>query len=347
MNKKNLFSLLPLVVMVMLTISLFSCGGDDDNSPNGGGSYDLVDGVHVNPQKLLALDVYKGENAKSKIHFDMSYDAKGRLTDVIASVYRTLSDGNTQTDKAKILSIDYDLRFIEYYHKEKYSYNSTTHGYDVTPVYERAFFNLNSNGYIATLDNCELSYNNDGYLVGKKDSKTMWTFAYGENDVIKYMVERLKTGNIDIYFSVDAARAFCHDILSGKLCKLAQREKERCAKSGEQYPKEVYISPLGGTTEEKAKERNLRTDGKAISRLFKLSPGSKADFVFTAEQRPGHTDKNKGIIIPEGGKPEVLIRVSCTKEQLKELALALQEHMLAFTTSQYVHNGYARQQKKK
>ena len=154
-------------------------------------------------------------------------------------------------------------------------------------------------------------------------------------------------GNIDIYFSVDAARAFCHDILSGKLCKLAQREKERCAKSGEQYPKEVYISPLGGTTEEKAKERNLRTDGKAISRLFKLSPGSKADFVFTAEQRPGHTDKNKGIIIPEGGKPEVLIRVSCTKEQLKELALALQEHMLAFTTSQYVHNGFARQQKKK
>lgn len=201
MNKKNLFSLLPLVVMVMLTISLFSCGGDDDNSPNGGGSYDLVDGVHVNPQKLLALDVYKGENAKSKIHFDMSYDAKGRLTDVIASVYRTLSDGNTQTEKAKILSIDYDLRFIEYYHKEKYSYNSTTHGYDVTPVYERAFFNLNSNGYIATLDNCELSYNNDGYLVGKKDSKTMWTFAYGENDVIKYMVERLKTGNIDIYYT--------------------------------------------------------------------------------------------------------------------------------------------------
>ena len=201
MNKKNLFSLLPLVVMVMLTISLFSCGGDDDNSPNGGGSYDLVDGVHVNPQKLLALDVYKGENAKSKIHFDMSYDAKGRLTDVIASVYRTLSDGNTQTDKAKILSIDYDLRFIEYYHKEKYSYNSTTHGYDVTPVYERAFFNLNSNGYIATLDNCELSYNNNGYLVGKKDSKTMWTFAYGENDVIKYMVERLKTGNIDIYYT--------------------------------------------------------------------------------------------------------------------------------------------------
>lgn len=185
----------------MLTISLFSCGGDDDNSPNGGGSYDLVDGVHVNPQKLLALDVYKGENAKSKIHFDMSYDAKGRLTDVIASVYRTLSDGNTQTDKAKILSIDYDLRFIEYYHKEKYSYNSTTHGYDVTPVYERAFFNLNSNGYIATLDNCELSYNNNGYLVGKKDSKTMWTFAYGENDVIKYMVERLKTGNIDIYYT--------------------------------------------------------------------------------------------------------------------------------------------------
>ena len=185
----------------MLTISLFSCGGDDDNSPNGGGSYDLVDGVYVNPQKLLALDVYKGENAKSKIHFDMSYDAKGRLTDVIASVYRTLSDGNTQTEKAKILSIDYDLRFIEYYHKEKYSYNSTTHGYDVTPVYERAFFNLNSNGYIATLDNCELSYNNDGYLVGKKDSKTMWTFAYGENDVIKYMVERLKTGNIDIYYT--------------------------------------------------------------------------------------------------------------------------------------------------
>jgi hypothetical protein len=201
MNKKNLFSLLPLVVMVMLTISLFSCGGDDDNSPNGGGSYGLVDGVHVNPQKLLALDVYKGENANSKIHFDMSYDAKGRLTDVIASVYRTYYNGKTQTENLKMLSIDYDLRFIEYYHKDDYIYNSTTKEYDLTPVYERAFFNLNSKGYIATLDNCELSYNNEGYLVGTKYTKTMWTFAYGENDVIKCMVEKLKTGNIDIYYT--------------------------------------------------------------------------------------------------------------------------------------------------
>ena len=150
--------------------------------------------------------------------------------------------------------------------------------------------------------------------------------------------------NIDIYLDVDEARAFCHDILSGKVIKLAQIEKNRCATNGEQYPKEIYTSPLGGTSEEKAKARNLRTDGKAISRLFKLSPGSKADFVFTAEQRPGHTDKEKGLIIPEGGKPEALIRVSCTKEQLKKLALALQEHILAFTTAKYVHNGYARQE---
>lgn len=147
-------------------------------------------------------------------------------------------------------------------------------------------------------------------------------------------------GSIDIYMDTAEALALANEILSGKIPKLAAAEKAK----GEQYPKEVYTSPLGGVNEEKAKERFNRTDGKAISRCFKLAPGAKADFVFTAEQRPGHTDQKSKIIVPEGGRPEAQIRVACTAHDLKKFALMIQMHIQAYYAAKYGSNGYARQE---
>lgn len=148
-------------------------------------------------------------------------------------------------------------------------------------------------------------------------------------------------GNIDIYLDAGEALAFAQEVLSGKIPTQAVREKKRCNKEKAQYPNAVYFSPLGGISEENAKKRNLRTDGKAISRQFNFAPGAKADFVFTAIQKPGHTDTKTKLIIPEkNSKPEILIRVACSARDLKILALMLQTHIQAFYTAKYATGGY-------
>ncbi len=76
--------------------------------------------------------------------------------------------------------------------------------------------------------------------------------------------------SVDCYMGLEESLIFCQDVLSGKLPKMAAKEKAK----GEQYPKAVWHSPLGGVNEQKAKERNLRSDGKAISRCFNIAPGA-------------------------------------------------------------------------
>ena len=139
--------------------------------------------------------------------------------------------------------------------------------------------------------------------------------------------------SMDVFMNISDALLFANDILSGRIPALAANEKAK----GAQYPQPVWKSTLGGVNEEKAKERGLRTDGKAISRLFTLSPGSRQPFVFTAEQRPGNTD-DKGLIVPEyKGKPEIQIRVPCSDEDLKKLALEIQSHVQAYRAAQYAN----------
>lgn len=142
--------------------------------------------------------------------------------------------------------------------------------------------------------------------------------------------------SLDIYMDMDDALLFANDVLSGRIPTLAEHE---CAK-GAQYPKAVWSTRLGGVNEEKAKARGLRTDGKAISRLFNLAPGSRQPFVFTAEQRPGKTD-DKGLIQPEySGRPEVQIRVACSADDLKRLAISIQSNINAYRAAQYANKEF-------
>lgn len=193
--KTKIWSILFLVAMTLQL--MVACGGDDNGGSNGGGPSNIVDGVHVNSRKLLSLDFYKNDNSKGKFHYAMSYDSKGRLSKIDATYYYE-NNGETKSEDYKFLTIDYDLNFIEYF-DDKYTYNSTTGKSERKDG--RVFFSLNNKGFISTLGNCELSYDNNGYLVGASTVKDMWTFAYSDGDVIKYMVETLKNGNIGIYYT--------------------------------------------------------------------------------------------------------------------------------------------------
>lgn len=187
-----------ILCMAICCVCLTSCGGGDDNGSSSGGSSTnggsssgggsgstIVDGVHVNPRKLLTLDLYKQDKTDEKIHFAMSYDSKGRLSKI------NVTTGEWSTE---LLNIDYDLNLI-----------STNKAYSLRSIFyseakERYPFSLNKYGFISSLSNCEFSYNDDGYLIGTNTVNDMWTFAYNEGEIIKYMVETLKTGNVQIYY---------------------------------------------------------------------------------------------------------------------------------------------------
>lgn len=121
-------------------------------------------------------------------------------------------------------------------------------------------------------------------------------------------------GKVKIYMEIFQAAAFSGDILSGRIAGLAEISKKNAAKAGEKYPKSVY-SLLGGT----AAKNTL--NHQAISRQFKLSPGSVKPYVMEAISGPGVEQQN-GLITPSG-KPDVTIRVPLEIDKLKELAHAL------------------------
>lgn len=146
--------------------------------------------------------------------------------------------------------------------------------------------------------------------------------------------------NIDIFMSFGDSLALANDILSGKICKLAQKSRKDAAEKNLKYPADIYKSRLGGVAEEKAKERKLRTDGKAISRYFSIAPGSKFDFVFTAYQQAGKSADN-GLIVPEGN-PEIIIRVGCNAPDIKNFALLLQSHINGYISAQYATHSYSK-----
>lgn len=146
------------------------------------------------------------------------------------------------------------------------------------------------------------------------------------------------TQTVDIYVNVEEMLVLCNDILSGKIASLADIER----KKGASYPNPVWDS-MGGISAEKAKEKGLRTDGKALSRVIKLSPGSKQPFVLTAESGAGEQNE-KGLIVPRfGTKPDNRVIVALNANQLKQLALLTQMHIASYTTSQYQSGAYLKE----
>lgn len=152
-------------------------------------------------------------------------------------------------------------------------------------------------------------------------------------------------GEIPMYMDLEEAMVFCHDIVSGKIPQLAKIEKDKGAK----YPKEVY-KKQGGTSAARLKASNKsRPDGMAESRVMKLSPGAKADFMLTAEKGKGEENAT-GLIVQKS--TEASVRVPFSADDLKKLALVLQNNIQAYTIARYVDgsamtNPYQQAQKAK
>lgn len=152
-------------------------------------------------------------------------------------------------------------------------------------------------------------------------------------------ITKKRLDSIDIYVSFEDMRVFCNDIVSGKIPMQCEESKKQARESGSKYPKEVWMN-MGGTDEEKCKTRKLRTDGKAISRVLKFSPGSSQPFIFQAEQGVGESN-TKGLIVPRyGTKPDKLIRVPCTPLVLKQFALLTIDFMQSWITYQFISGAY-------
>lgn len=83
----------------------------------------------------------------------------------------------------------------------------------------------------------------------------------------------------------------------------------------------------------------MRTDGKALSRYFKIGAGSKSEIIFTAESRAGHSN-DKGLIVPEKGKAELTIRVPMGYKDLLIMGKLIDANIMAYLSAQYTHNAY-------
>lgn len=155
----------------------------------------------------------------------------------------------------------------------------------------------------------------------------------------KYDVSKSKgskfTQQVDCYVNVEDALVLAQDILSGKIHALAEAEKAKGAK----YPAPIWQS-MGGMTADRAKDKGLRTDGMALSRVIKLAPGSAKPFVLTAESGKGEQNA-QGLIVPRyGTSPENRIMVALTGDQLKQLALLINMHLNAYYSAQYSTGKY-------
>lgn len=133
---------------------------------------------------------------------------------------------------------------------------------------------------------------------------------------------------------MDRILVLINDILSGRLCALAKQANATKEKSGYKYCREIYVD-MGGVVARKLEERGKkRPDGKSLSRQFKITPGEKLAWIISAETGAGE-ESETGLIVPQG-KPEEIVRVPLTDEDLKRFALVLQNHIQAYLTSLYI-----------
>ena len=159
---------------------------------------------------------------------------------------------------------------------------------------------------------------------------------------VNYDSENKKLSHsIDCFLKFDEALYLCNMILQQQLARLNKKERERCKQTGEKYCKAIFTSTLGGIHEEKVRRKNLRSDGKAISRHFTISPGLKQDYVITCLQGAGHSNE-KGLIVPDGN-PDITIRVACSSSDLRKFALMIKSHIEGYISSQYAKGNYIRE----
>ena len=176
-------------ILLLMTLSFFSCGGDDD-----GGNSKVVDGVNVNTgRKLVRLDIKDPDNLENVYKLKIDYDTKGRLSKVILTNNYYYENGKwVEKDAAlELLNMDYDFKLINFkiiYFKE---WRNIEYNYK---------FSLNDKGYISQIGDCNCTYDSYGYLIGADGDRYIWTLAYSEGELVKSQVKSLVKDNVSIYY---------------------------------------------------------------------------------------------------------------------------------------------------
>lgn len=181
----------------------------------------------------------------------------------------------------------------------------------------------------------------DGFNIGRL------MMSFGNLDENKKLVPN---SNIDYWLDFKKGDAFnlIQDIISGKLAKEIEKEKSDRLKAD---PNSKYAKPVrtyqGGMSAQRAKEKNIRTDGAAQARVLKIQGGSKYPVLVSVEEGPGR-ETEQGLIVPTyGNKPETIVRVTLTWDDVKAMALSIQAHYNAFLTSQYTIKAFADEKAKR
>lgn len=135
---------------------------------------------------------------------------------------------------------------------------------------------------------------------------------------------------ITYYMPFEKFMQISQDVKSGKLAKLAEKEK-----SANKYPNPVYTDLTGTSNELLKKNNQARPDGKSESRQLKIIPGLKADFMLQAEKGPGEKNET-GIIKPlYGNKPEHKVAIPMSGDDFKKFVLLTEANILGYISSQY------------
>lgn len=181
--------------------------------------------------------------------------------------------------------------------------------------------------------NCFFELTNSAYTINKQQ----WIFAnYDPNQ------DNKQTTNISIYMDVEEMKNLSQDILSGRIHALGQKASKIAEEETKKAGKNVYAKPvyesMGGVTLERFKKQGKKysfdvPEGFCISRIFRITPGAKADWMLTAQIGLGKEDKN-GLIVPQG-MPKEIVRIPMSNKDLKQLAIISDAHINGYITAQY------------
>ncbi|WP_337018383.1 hypothetical protein [Oceanobacillus massiliensis] len=170
---------------------------------------------------------------------------------------------------------------------------------------------------------------NSAFQIGKVQMNFL------EYDVTKDKGERIRN-EIAIYVDMDKFLVLSNDVLNGRISALAIKAREEQQRGNFKYCKEIWDDIGGISAETLIKRGKERADGRSLSRQIKLTPGDKVPWVVSAETGPGELTKT-GLIVPRytGNKPEVVIRVPISNEDLKRWILIVKAHIEGYISSQY------------
>lgn len=172
----------------------------------------------------------------------------------------------------------------------------------------------------------------------KTDEKNLLAAYYGSKAFVKIkqcleigkiqfsFVDKENTKNhIDCYMEAEEFGAILMAaVRNGSLIKSIMSEKAK----GDQYPKAVWHSPVGGNA--------TGNNGKPISRYFEIAPASSGEVLFTALAFPAEKNETGAFIKVKGAKALMTLRVPCTYNDLKILG-----YKWSFLEADYMSRKYS------